>query len=339
MSAERSSTIGHERETNDKLDFRDMQEFVMVAASVSTPRPPTTERVVGLNRGPWVAAAGRADASRRCRRRDSARRAPVRRLRGRPRGAARSACRSSGSSFGTKAAFVLLADEPFVMHARTRDEALEAARKLWAVGIFDIGGYVLARRGAEQLATVDAGELKRLLDADEVQVVDVREAGERDDGYIPGSRNIPYRLLRKLAGDGLERDKPVVTICESGPRAAIAASRAAARGLRRAPGRRTAASRTSRARSSASAAAVPELRPLAQTLERVALRLERLAERRAVLLVARDDRQLDLGLPHVADQPLAVVLDRDDVPALAATSSSSLISSPGRSGMRVRTTR
>jgi hydroxyacylglutathione hydrolase len=52
----------------------------------------------------------------------------------------------------------------------------------------------------------------------------VREAVERDSGYIPGSRNIPYRLLRKIGCGALERSKPVVTVCESGPRAAIAAS-------------------------------------------------------------------------------------------------------------------
>jgi rhodanese-related sulfurtransferase len=63
-----------------------------------------------------------------------------------------------------------------------------------------------------------------LLEDDDAQIVDVREASERDEGYLPGSRNIPYRLLRKLGADALERSKPVVTVCESGPRAAIAAS-------------------------------------------------------------------------------------------------------------------
>jgi len=223
MSSERSSTIGRERETNEALDFRDMQDFVMVAASVSTPRPPTTERVVGLNRGPWVALPEEPDELA------DAAGATVLDVRpfteyvaGHVPGAI--SVPVTGNSFGTRSAFVLLADEPFVLHARTRDEALEATRKLWAVGLLDVDGYVLHAETPEQLATVDARELKRLLDEREVQVVDVREASERDDGYIPGSRNIPYRLLRKLAGDGLERDKPVVTICESGPRAAIAAS-------------------------------------------------------------------------------------------------------------------
>ena len=28
-------------------------------------------------------------------------------------------------------------------------------------------------------------------------MLDVREPHERDEGYIPGSRNIPYRLVRE----------------------------------------------------------------------------------------------------------------------------------------------
>ena len=65
----------------------------------------------------------------------------------------------------------------------------------------------------------------------------MRETDERDSGYIAGSRNIPYRLLALGEAD-LPRDRPIVTICETGPRRAIAASILAARRLRRAPGRR-----------------------------------------------------------------------------------------------------
>ena len=131
---------------------------------------------------------------------------------------------SHGSSFGTKAGFVLLPDEPVVLHARSRGEALEAAWRLYAIGLLEIAGYVLEPPAEETLAAVDLAELERLLGSGDVQLVDVREASERDDGYIPGSRNIPYRLLRKLGRDALEQGRPIVTICESGARATIAAS-------------------------------------------------------------------------------------------------------------------
>ena len=61
-------------------------------------------------------------------------------------------------------------------------------------------------------------------------MIDVREKDERDEGYIPGSRNVPYRLMRLCCPD-LPRDRPVITICGSGPRAAIAASLLRAKGI------------------------------------------------------------------------------------------------------------
>jgi hydroxyacylglutathione hydrolase len=138
----------------------------------------------------------------------------------------------TGESFSTKAGFVVEPAERLVVHARTATEALTAARALWKVGILELRGYVLAPSAEETAATVDVVELKGLLDAAaDVQVVDVREAFERDTGYIPGSRNIPYRLLRKLGCGALDVSKPVVTVCESGPRAAIAASLLAREGF------------------------------------------------------------------------------------------------------------
>jgi hydroxyacylglutathione hydrolase len=223
MSPDRCSTIGRERETNSALSFRDVQEFVLVSSSVSTPRPPTTERVVALNRGPWVAWPDDPPQL------DDAGGATLLDVRPFTDHAAGHVAGSisvpvSGGSFGTKAGFVLVPGERVVLHASSRDEALDAARKLWAVGIFDVAGYVLELPAPETLAVVDAGELRQLLAQPEVQVVDVREAAERDEGYLPGSTNIPYRLLRKIGCGALQRDRPVVTVCESGPRASIAAS-------------------------------------------------------------------------------------------------------------------
>jgi rhodanese-related sulfurtransferase len=43
--------------------------------------------------------------------------------------------------------------------------------------------------------------------------------------------HVPYRLLRACGGDGLDPERPIVTICESGARAGIAASVLAAAGL------------------------------------------------------------------------------------------------------------
>jgi len=223
MSSDRCSTIGRERETNSALSFRDVQEFVLVSSSVSAPRPPTTERVVALNRGPWVT---RPDDPPELDEPGEATVLDVRPFADHAAGHVPGSISVpvDGGSFGTKAGFVLVAGERVVLHASSSDEALDAARKLWAVGILDVAGYVMSPAAPETLAVVDAAELRRLLAQPEVQVVDVREAAERDEGYLPGSTNIPYRLLRKIGGGALQRDRPVVTVCESGPRASIAAS-------------------------------------------------------------------------------------------------------------------
>jgi glyoxylase-like metal-dependent hydrolase (beta-lactamase superfamily II)/rhodanese-related sulfurtransferase len=223
MSSETFSTIGDERATNEALQFRDVQEFVLVSASVSTPRPPTTERVVALNRGPWVAWPGALHEL------DDAAEATVLDVRpfhdysaGHIPGAI--SVPVDGGTFGTKAGFVLMTDERIVLHARSEAEAFDAAQKLWAVGILEVAGYVLAPDASRTLPTLDVDELRRLLESPGLQLVDVRETTERDSGYIPGSTNVPYRLLRKLGCGALDRSRPVVTVCESGPRAAIAAS-------------------------------------------------------------------------------------------------------------------
>ncbi|HSP72685.1 MAG TPA: rhodanese-like domain-containing protein, partial [Gaiellaceae bacterium] len=61
-----------------------------------------------------------------------------------------------------------------------------------------------------------------------VTVLDVREADEYEAGHVPGAVNVPYRTLRGRS-DLVAR--PVVTICESGPRAAVAASLLAREGI------------------------------------------------------------------------------------------------------------
>jgi rhodanese-related sulfurtransferase len=137
----------------------------------------------------------------------------------------------SASSFATRAGFVLDPDERIVLHATDDDEAEDAARSLRSVGFLELAGYVTRADATERLRPIELDELERLLDEGSVQVIDVREKSERDEGYIPGSLHIPYRLLRETGTDGLDTTKPVVTICESGTRASIAASVLAAAGV------------------------------------------------------------------------------------------------------------
>jgi glyoxylase-like metal-dependent hydrolase (beta-lactamase superfamily II)/rhodanese-related sulfurtransferase len=228
ISEDRSSTIAQERRTNRALALDDLQEFITATTTISAPRPPNSDRIVELNKGAFVGAQP-----------------PVEELESfdgtlldvRPAdqfasGHAHGALNVpvSGSSFGTKAAFVLEETERFAIVASSQDDAFEAARRLQAVGVFGIVGFMTSAVSEERLEPVDFDELERMLESDEVEVVDVRELSERDEGYIAGSRNIPYRVVRAFA-DELADGPPVVTICSSGNRAAIAASVLAAAGV------------------------------------------------------------------------------------------------------------
>ena len=221
MSSKPSTTIGFERRFNPTLQIANVGAFIAESASISAPKPPNLVRIVDANHGPFVGALPLAQElaapTERAQLLD-VRPAPAH-LDGHRPGAINVPV--SGSSFATKAGFVLDATQPVCVLAESVDEALQAIRGLQSVAFFDIAGYVLGS-GVEHTDGVTVDELEELV-ADGVKVIDVREADECETGFIPGSRNIPYRLVGSTDAD-LPADGPLVTICESGARAAIAAS-------------------------------------------------------------------------------------------------------------------
>jgi hydroxyacylglutathione hydrolase len=232
MSSKASTTIGFERRSNPALQG-ELADFLAARLGPQPPRPPNMERIVELNRGDLLGAQP-----------------PLERADSIPDGAIVLDVRTTGafaaghhpgavgipvagSSFATKAAFVL-PERPLVLHAVDEEEADCASRALQAVALFGVSGWQEGG-GSEQLEPVSLEELERLLADDAVELLDVREADERDDGHIPGSRHLPYRTARAAAEAGLLNGRPVVTICESGPRAAVAASVLQAAGVNARP--------------------------------------------------------------------------------------------------------
>jgi glyoxylase-like metal-dependent hydrolase (beta-lactamase superfamily II)/rhodanese-related sulfurtransferase len=220
LSPERSTTIARERASNRAL-VSTHEEFMCHATGPQPPRPPNMELIVELNRGPFLGAqpplppitepggAVVLDV-----------REPHAFVHGHTYGAVNVPV--AGSSFGTKAAFVL-PGRPIVIEAESGEEAQLAAQRLHAVGIFELVGW-RAPAADETLDTVTVEQLEGWLAADEVQLIDVREKDERDQEFIPGSTHLPYRSVRQAAENGLCGERPIVTICESGARAAVAAS-------------------------------------------------------------------------------------------------------------------
>ena len=228
MSSKASTTIGFERRFNPSLAFDDVSLFIADSASISAPRPPNMGRIVELNRGPFVGLPPVPDELPVPS--EGAQVLDVRPVTAFAAGHHPGALNVpvSGTRFSTKAAFVLDHDRSTAVCATDVEEARVAIRGLYSVGLLDITGYVLGG-GTLTLDLVSVDQLDELLERG-AELIDVREKDERDTGYIPGSRNIPYRLLA-LGESDLPRDRPIVTICETGPRAAIAASILAAHGF------------------------------------------------------------------------------------------------------------
>src|SRR5207247_9552220 len=158
----------------------DRDEFTGGAASGSTPRPPTTARVVELNRGPFVGAPQPLEQSQVA----QSHKVTVLDVRSADAHAAGHVHGAfnvpvSGNSFATRAGFVLDPDERIVLHASSRDEAERAARGLRSIAFLDLDGYILESEATEHTDPVELDELERLLDDEAVTVIDVREKDER----------------------------------------------------------------------------------------------------------------------------------------------------------------
>jgi rhodanese-related sulfurtransferase len=79
---------------------------------------------------------------------------------------------------------------------------------------------------------IDPEQLADWMDQEpELQVVDVREAYEREAGFIAGSRHIPLVELSSRAQE-IEHERPVVFYCRVGARSDMAAQAFRAAGTR-----------------------------------------------------------------------------------------------------------
>jgi hydroxyacylglutathione hydrolase len=232
MSSKASTTIGFERRFNPMLRLDGLEDFVAASTGGAGLKPPNVERIVGLNRGTFLAAPalpGRGDRPADAQLLDV--RPAAEYAQGHAPGAVNVPL--SGTAFGTKSGFALDPERPVALHALSEEEANEAARRLHAVGFLDVPAWS-EPPAAERFEPVDLDELRRLVAEDASRVVDVREADERAQEYIPGTRHVPFHLVRAYA-DVLAGDGPIVTVCTTGPRAAVAASVFAARGIEARP--------------------------------------------------------------------------------------------------------
>jgi hydroxyacylglutathione hydrolase len=105
----------------------------------------------------------------------------------------------------------------------------EAVRTLVRIGYDNIAGFVppaaLVECGLSEeiVRRVDFHDLKADIDASMYTILDVRGAAEFDGVHVPGAMNIAHTRLASRLSE-VPKDKPVLTYCRTGNRAAAAAA-------------------------------------------------------------------------------------------------------------------
>jgi rhodanese-related sulfurtransferase len=60
---------------------------------------------------------------------------------------------------------------------------------------------------------ISRDEVRRLMDQEDAQLVDVRARVEYDEEHIPGAVNLPVKELNATTAQRLDRTRPVITYC------------------------------------------------------------------------------------------------------------------------------
>jgi hydroxyacylglutathione hydrolase len=243
MDMKVSSTIGYEARHNEQLHQEDEDAFVEKAVGNLPPQPPNFENVVEINRGPLVTAG--VDVIPLTPRQIEQRRSDGALLvdartdfqfdDAHIPGAVSNTMLRAG--FGTKLAWIANPEQEVVFIGRDDDDGLLAARLAVAVGVRNLGGYLAGgmtswRAEGREVESVERIDIPHLHDRDgSLQVLDVREEAEWQQGHIPGSVHMPYHDIDSVP-DGIDPAQPVAVICASGQRSAVAASLLQAHGAK-----------------------------------------------------------------------------------------------------------
>jgi hydroxyacylglutathione hydrolase len=235
MDLKVSSTIAYERAHNALLELADEAQFVRHLTSELGPQPPNFEAIVALNRGPLISGHVEVEALTprqvELKRAEGALLIDVRTDRQYDDAHIPDAVCTPAvhAGFGTKLAWLSDREQEIVLIGSEDEDAMHAARLAGSVGVTRLGGYLAGgmtnwrdeRRPTEPVERIDVPELHERRDA--VQILDVREQAEWDQGHIPGSVHTPYHDLAALPA-GIDPARPVAVICASGQRSAVGVS-------------------------------------------------------------------------------------------------------------------
>jgi glyoxylase-like metal-dependent hydrolase (beta-lactamase superfamily II)/rhodanese-related sulfurtransferase len=237
LSSETSSTIGEQRRDNYALQLTDVDKFVATITDGQAPRPRYFEfdsqrnrelrPLLDENPPPLldiddVYEHARAGAILLDTREDDAYAS------GHLRGAVNIGLQgrfaeSAGQVFPAEGDIILVGDIELAEESKTRLSRVGYDR---VIGQLQDLPTVFTQRPdlvatASRLTAEQLAELLR--SRPDLQLVDVRNPGETEDGVIPGAQEIPLPTLTDSL-DRLDQTAPVVTYCASGYRSLVAAS-------------------------------------------------------------------------------------------------------------------
>ena len=235
MDMKISSTIGFEKRHNPALRISDEDEFVSAALAGLGPQPPNFEAIVELNRGPLLTdgvellpLAPRQVEQKRV---DGALLVDVRTDQqfddAHIPGAIAIPMLYAG--FGSRLAWLADRDQEIVFVGRDDEDGRRAGALAVAVGIRRLAGFLgggmtswrQEKRPVERIERLPVADLPAR--ADEVQILDVREQREWDEGRIPNSTFTPWHDIDRIPS-GLDSSRPIAVVCGTGQRSAVAAS-------------------------------------------------------------------------------------------------------------------
>ena len=247
MSQTPGSTIGFERRFNPMLALESEDAFVDELTRGLPPQPPNFTRIVALNSGPLLrhAAAVEPLAPHRV---EELLAAGATLLDGRePREHAAEHVPGSlnvtlvNAAVGTRAAWVVDPESDVVVTAASDADAGRMARILEAVGFRSIRGYLAggvaawagSGRAVESTPSIDVTTLAKRLRNGEVELLDVREQDEWQEGHVPDSLHVPYHELAVNDPSFLasRSSRPLAVACSAGNRSSLAVSLLRRRGV------------------------------------------------------------------------------------------------------------
>lgn len=238
LSAESWSTIGRQKQTNYALRAGSKEEFVQLLTEQMPARPEYFARDVDMNRRGAVALDELAPleafsaAEVIALQREGAvvvdTRPAMEFAVAHVPGAVHIALTGQYASW---AARILGLDRKLILVTEDDGHVSEAQMRLARVGVENVAGYlkdgvlgwIREGRELEYIPQISVEEFEELRAREKVNVLDVREPGEREAGAIAGSVGIALGELEKRIGE-VPRDGLLVVHCKGGYRSSIATS-------------------------------------------------------------------------------------------------------------------